>query len=60
MVKKSMQLQPLQRLTTHIFNLQVFDLFAMDYIDLIMWKNVTEPPLTEQFNDAMILVSLDW
>lgn len=45
---------------THIFNLQVFDHFAMDYIDLIMWENVTEPPLTKQFSDAMIFESLDW
>ncbi|GBM43474.1 hypothetical protein AVEN_9435-1 [Araneus ventricosus] len=26
----------------------------MDYVDLIKWENVTEPPLTERFSDDMI------
>ena len=37
-----------------IFNLPSFDLSATDYVDLIKWENVTEPPLTERFSDDMI------
>ncbi|GBM82314.1 hypothetical protein AVEN_193559-1 [Araneus ventricosus] len=37
-----------------IFNLPAFNLCAMDYVDLIKWENVTEPPLTERFSDDMI------
>ncbi|GBN07096.1 hypothetical protein AVEN_25021-1 [Araneus ventricosus] len=37
-----------------IFNLPAFDLCAMDYVDLIKWENMTEPPLTERFSDDMI------
>lgn len=36
------------------FNLPAFDLSATDYVDLIKWENVTEPPLTERFSDDMI------
>ncbi|GBO02139.1 hypothetical protein AVEN_167538-1 [Araneus ventricosus] len=41
-----------------IFNLQAFGLCAMDYVDLIKWENVTEPPLTERFSDDMISEAL--
>ncbi|GBO10867.1 hypothetical protein AVEN_122899-1 [Araneus ventricosus] len=37
-----------------IFKLPAFGLCAMDYVDLIKWENVTEPPLTERFSDDMI------
>lgn len=37
-----------------VFNLPVFDFCATDYVDLIKWENVTEPPLTERFSDSMI------
>ncbi|GBO11656.1 hypothetical protein AVEN_86796-1 [Araneus ventricosus] len=37
-----------------IFNLSAFDLRAMDYVGLIKWENVTEPPLTERFSDDMV------
>ncbi|GBO24410.1 hypothetical protein AVEN_198869-1 [Araneus ventricosus] len=37
-----------------IFNLPALNLCAMDYVDLIKWENVTEPPLTERFSDDKI------
>ncbi|GBM77512.1 hypothetical protein AVEN_234712-1 [Araneus ventricosus] len=37
-----------------IFNLSAFGLCAMDYMDFIKWDNVTEPPLTKKFSEAMI------
>ncbi|GBN90166.1 hypothetical protein AVEN_89843-1 [Araneus ventricosus] len=39
---------------SNLSNLPAFDLRAMDYVDLIKWYNVIEPPLTERFSDDMI------
>ncbi|GBN79351.1 hypothetical protein AVEN_145170-1 [Araneus ventricosus] len=37
-----------------MFILTAFGICAMDYMDLIKWENVTEPPLTERFSGHML------
>lgn len=53
-VKRSNSTSPTLMRNIRIFNLPEFDLCATDYVDLIKWEHVTEPPLTERFSDEMI------
>lgn len=41
-----------------IANLPSFGLNAIDYVDLIKWENVAEPPLSERLNYYMISEAL--
>ncbi|GBL89051.1 hypothetical protein AVEN_255193-1 [Araneus ventricosus] len=53
-VKRSAATTTIGTNNIRIFNLPAFDLCAMDYVDLIKWENVSEPPLTERFSGDMI------
>lgn len=53
-IQKARKIERSSTNNIRIFKVPVFDLSAKDYVDLISWETMTEPPATKSLNDDII------